>query len=126
MINVPLRAHVGSISGRISPEYPMLFPHDWAFELGFGIHRGMSGAPLVRRGVLPWELFGVCRGNTESEVKYETIVGDGGITTERLRVEQFGIATDIRPLLNTWQLPFRGNQTLRACVTPTQFPQKQT
>jgi hypothetical protein len=81
----------------------------------------MSGAPLILRskGKQSFILIGVCRGSHSSEVVdyiEETIeTGEEMYTEKRVKVEQYGLADDIRPLLN-WKPTLLNSRTLRDSV----------
>lgn len=74
------------------------------FELSFPITRGLSGAPLFVHSKPNEKLIGVCVGSIQSSiVDYEHLEVEDGKSTYKernLRIEEYGIADDIRPLLN--------------------------
>jgi hypothetical protein len=76
------------------------------FELSFAVTKGLSGAPVfVHRGDHD-QLIGVAVGSTTSQVvayEHSEYVDEGKQLSERtLRVEEYGIAHDMGPLLD-WQ-----------------------
>jgi hypothetical protein len=114
----PPRGYHGYIT-RTIPEGDWLgFQHSDLFELSFPVVLGMSGAPLFLRETraLPsFELIGVCIGSRSSEVEeyqHEEVEENGSVSRERrLRVEQYGLAQDIRPLLK-WKPELLNGQRL--------------
>lgn len=97
------RVHKGYIQRKIPADRIRLGPKADSFELSFKITAGMSGSPLfIHKGEFD-VVIGVCVGTSRSQiVDYEHIeIIDGGITYKEriLRVEEFGLAHDIRPLM---------------------------
>jgi hypothetical protein len=94
--------------GYIQREVPKGRMHDGKnpplFELSFPITQGLSGSPLFIHAQPNDFLIGVCVGTTQSQlVLYEEtdIEEDGSKYQERtVKVEEFGIAHDIRGLAN--------------------------
>jgi hypothetical protein len=98
------RAHKGYVqrfvpAGRLHPGQ-----HPDCFELNFSITNGLSGSPLfIYRGEFD-EVIGVCTHSHESRIVLHSqldVREDSAKFSEVLsRVEEFGIAHDLRPLLN--------------------------
>lgn len=89
--------------------------HPDAFEVSFAMHPGLSGAPLFLHAGPRDVAVGVCVGANRAETvdfDYEEILEGGEIRREkRLRVEEYGIAHDLRPLLG-WRPPVLKGLTL--------------
>jgi trypsin-like peptidase len=98
------RGYYGYILRRLPRGKLLVVEHPDAFELSFPVVAGMSGAPLFLRNINSdlFVLVGVCRGSHPSEiVDYvsETVIEEGKTLQEkRIKVEEYGIADDIRPL----------------------------
>jgi Trypsin-like peptidase domain len=86
--------------------------HPDAFEVSFAMHPGLSGAPLFLPDRKKWVAVAVCVGANRAEVldfEYEEIQESGEVHRERrLRVEEYGIAHDLRPLLDWRPSVLRG------------------
>lgn len=98
------RAHKGYIQRCIPSERMTVGTHPDCFEVNFPITEGMSGAPLfIHRGALD-DLIGICVGSVRSQiVDYQSLelTEDGGKYSEKtMRIEEYGIAHDIRGLLD--------------------------
>lgn len=112
---VQQRAHKGYIQRKMPSGRLKLGRHPDAFELSFPITHGLSGSPLfIHEG--SFELvIGVCVGSYSSRVvDYESVVIQEGSVESReqvMRVEEFGIAHDIRPLLG-WKPRCLAGQSL--------------
>lgn len=98
------RGHKGHIqrvipAGRLQPGN-----HPSCFELSFSITDGLSGSPLFIQRSNRSLVIGVCIGSHESRVvKYQDVtVKDGSqeIRESVARLEEFGIAHDLRSLLD--------------------------
>jgi hypothetical protein len=92
--------------------------HPVGYELSFLIGQGASGSPLFYfEGNRSW-VIGICVGSYRSEVTEHIIseVKEGGDTfTEKLtKVEQFGIAQAIHPLMLNWKPELSERKTLLA------------
>lgn len=99
-----LRAQRGHIQRLIFPNELPFGEHPPAFELNFLISRGMSGAPVFIHSQ-PFDIvIGVCVSSFRSELIDDEIVevnDDGSKYVERkVKIEEYGIAHDIRPLLS--------------------------
>jgi S1-C subfamily serine protease len=79
-------------------------PHPDAFELSFSMPQGLSGAPLFTYDPNGDVAIGVCVGinrGESTEFVIEEVQDDGKVFIEkRVRVEEYGIAHDLRPLLS--------------------------
>lgn len=102
--NIHLRALKGYVQRKIKAnELPSHRPHPECFELSFAVPNGMSGTPLFspKNGQ---ELIGVCVGSVDSEITVfsQTGIEDGAIHYKEkvTRIEQYGIAHSIFPLMN--------------------------
>ena len=103
----------------------MLCKKPLLFRLGFAgitllLWRGMSGAPLcVSAENNRYGTVGVCVGSARSEVVDDEIVHvidrNKEFRETRLRIEQVGIAQDIRPLLD-WPPSFLEGLSLRKAI----------
>jgi len=82
--------------------------HPNAFEVSFAMPPGLSGAPLFVHSQPKDVVVGVCVGANRAETvdfDYEEILESGEIRRERrVRIEEYGIAHDLRPLLD-WKPP---------------------
>jgi len=90
--------------------------HPDAFETSFPMPQGLSGGPLFVPGpqmdLVIGVFVGVNRGES-TEFLFEEIQENGELRTERrVRIEEYGIAHDLRPLLD-WQPANLGGRTLR-------------
>lgn len=90
-------------------------PHPHAFETSFSMPQGLSGGPLFVPGSSSDVAIGVCvgvnRGET-TEYMFEEVQANGRTLTERrVRVEEYGIAHDLRPLLS-WRPSNLGGRSL--------------
>lgn len=99
---IQTRYHKGYVQREV-PENRMLSGNNPPlFELSFPITLGLSGAPLFIHAEPKDYLVGVCVGTTQSQlVIYEetSVEEDGDRYQERtVKVEEFGIAHDIRAL----------------------------
>jgi hypothetical protein len=96
------RAHKGYIQRSIPAG--RLHPGADCFELSFSITNGLSGSPLfIHRGGFD-EVIGICTHSHESRIVLHSHldVRDGSTEFSEVlsRVEEFGIAHDLRPLLD--------------------------
>ncbi|CAG1004067.1 hypothetical protein BURK2_03262 [Burkholderiales bacterium] len=94
-------------------------PHPHAFETSFSMPQGLSGGPLFVAASPNDVVIGVCvginRGET-TEYMFEERQANGQTLTEtRVRVEEYGIAHDLRRLLN-WQPSNLGGRSLAEVV----------
>lgn len=114
-MRINLRAMKGYIHRLTAPSDMKIGSHPEGMELSFNVSRGMSGGPVF----IPTEK-GLCavgvgvssfRGET-IEAEVEEVQEEGVIYREsRRRIEEFGFAHDIRPLLDH---VFCRNMTLQA------------
>jgi Trypsin-like peptidase domain len=112
---VQQRAHKGYIqrvvpAGRLHPG-----THPDCFELNFSITNGLSGSPLfIHRGEFD-EVIGICTHSHESRIVLHSHldVKDGTAEFSEVlsRVEEFGIAHDLRPLFD-WNPTCLNGRTL--------------
>lgn len=113
-IRINLRALKGYVQRLTAPSDMKIGKHPDGFELSFNISPGMSGAPLFVPTDDGFCVVGVgvssFRGET-IEAEIEEIQEDGSIFKEsRRKIEEFGFAHDIRPLL---EYEFGSEGTLR-------------
>ena len=105
-ISMNLRAHKGYIQRLIPPGELKISKNPDAFELSFSLSRGLSGSPLFIHREPKDIVIGVCVGTIRTEeTDFElTEVDDAGCIYKesRLKIEQFGMAHDIRPL-HSWK-----------------------
>jgi len=90
-------------------------PHPDAFETSFSMPQGLSGSPLFVPGAQNGIAIGVCvgvnRGET-TEYMFEEINANGETLREkRVRIEEYGLAHDLRPLLS-WRPSSLGGRSL--------------
>lgn len=94
--------------------------HPDTFEVSFSMPPGLSGAPLFLHAQPRDVVVGVCVGANRAEAvdfQYEEILEGGEIRREkRLRIEEYGIAHDIRPLLG-WKPAVLRGRTLAEATT---------
>ncbi|MCK1517405.1 trypsin-like peptidase domain-containing protein [Bradyrhizobium sp. 190] len=103
-LEIQQRAHKGYIqrcipAGRLHPGN-----HPNCFELNFSITNGLSGSPLfIYRGATD-EVIGVCTHSHESRIvlhSHMDVIEENAEFHEVIsRVEEFGIAQDLRPLID--------------------------
>jgi hypothetical protein len=110
------RAHKGYIQRIIPAERMRLGKHPDVFELSFPITHGLSGSPLfIHRPKDEW-IIGVCVGSINSRiVDFETVLMEEGELKQKeqiMRVEEFGIAHDIRPLYD-WKPKLLAGMSLK-------------
>lgn len=101
---VQQRVHKGYVQRIIPPNRLGVGVHPDLFELSFPVTRGMSGSPLFIHRDRCEALIGVCVGSYSSRViDYEEVTRKGELDETRetvLKVEEFGLAQDIRPLFS--------------------------
>lgn len=94
---------------------PQRAPHPDLYELNFAIPSSMSGSPLFSAESSRQLLLGICIGSVKYETTdYEEIhVSDEGAEyhENKLKVEQYGIAESLVPLL-TWRPELFGGTAL--------------
>jgi hypothetical protein len=98
-----IRGHRGYVQRELTPDHFGLPGHPSAFELSFPITAGLSGAPVfINRGRFDI-VVGVCVGSHSSRIlQYsheEVTEGGHGLREIHHRIEEYGIAHDLRPLL---------------------------
>lgn len=126
---IDARGHKGQVLRKLPPGHFLVHPHPDVIELSFPITKGLSGAPLVLRdqhdadgNPLPYfVLIGVCVGNQPSEIvdfSHTEVTEEGNEFKEtKSRIEEYGIAHDIRPLAD-WRPACLGDMTLRDAIQP--------
>lgn len=121
--NIHLRHLKGYIQRPIpADELPVGRPHPDSFELSFPITNGLSGSPLfIPKGSVIQEIVGVCVKSFESEIVIDSVtdIDESGkvLTEKRAKVEQYGIAESIFPLLD-WTPKLLGGKSIRQTMTP--------
>lgn len=112
------RFHKGYVQ-RVIPkgDQAIISPVPNAFEVSFPITKGLSGSPLFVHQNNEYEtVIGICVGSMPSEIvdfQHSEILEDGKAISEKVvRIEEFGIAHDIRPLLN-WKPNILNGQSLQ-------------
>lgn len=119
-ISINLRAHKGYIQRLIKPGELKISKNPDAFELSFTLSRGLSGSPLFVHQEPRDIVIGICVGTVRTEeTDFElTEVDDAGhiYRESRLKIEQFGMAHDIRGL-HSWKPKLLNGQSLLECVS---------
>lgn len=91
-------------------------PHPDAFEISFPMPQGLSGSPLFVPGSPKDVVIGICVGvnrGESTEFLFEEVQADGELIRERrVKIEEYGMAHDLRPLLD-WRPGNFGGLTLR-------------
>jgi hypothetical protein len=112
---VHTRFHRGYIQRIVKPGQLQIGNNPPAFELNFPITQGLSGGPLFIYNQTHDFLIGICVGSIESRVvAYENVDiqdGDVRLREQTVRVEEFGIAHDMRSLLD-WKPRILNGQSL--------------
>lgn len=110
-----IRCHKGYVQRLLVPGDVPIGTNPPAFELSFLLSRGISGAPLFVHARPKDVVVGVCVGSIRSEqVEDEHLEIRDGHTTYRefkLRIEQYGVAHSLRPLLD-WRPAMFGGLSL--------------
>lgn len=110
-----LRGHRGYVQREIKPGKYGLNGHPECFELSFPITAGLSGSPLFIRQGTDDAVIGVCVGSHSSRIvaySLEELDADGTkISEKHNRIEEFGIAHDLRSLLD-WKIEIFHDLTL--------------
>lgn len=127
---IDARGHKGQILRSLPAGHFLMHPHPDIFELSFAITKGISGAPLVKlnqkdqagKKIPYFVLLGVCVGNGSSSLvdfAHEEVV-DGVTQFKEIikRIEEYGLAHDLRPLAD-WQPNCLKGASLRNAVQPT-------
>lgn len=113
--DIGLRCHKGHIQRIVQAGEIKISPNPAAFELSFSISRGLSGSPLFVHRNPKDVVIGVCIGSVRSEITDSEIVevNDAGkqFRESRLKIEEFGLAHDIRGL-HTWSPKILGGKSL--------------
>lgn len=113
---IHLRGHKGYIQRELRQGDIPLGEHPSSFETSFLISRGLSGSPLFIHAEPRDIVIGVCVGSHRSEIvdyqHIEIVEGGKEMRETRLRVEEYGIAHDIRPLLS-WRLEMGEGKMLK-------------
>lgn len=127
--DIDARGHRGTVLRQVNARQPYLFEHPDLFELSFAITSGLSGAPLVLRGItgpdgkaIPYfVLAGVCVGSVDSTVvahsRFESKTDKMEHIEVTSRIEQVGIAHDLRALAD-WQPKLLNGKPLQECIRP--------
>lgn len=112
---INMRCHKGYIQRIIKPGDIHIGDNPDAFETSFLLGKGLSGSPLFVHRQPKDIVIGVCVGSIRTEIiDYEHVeVDENGnkYKESRLKIEEFGIAHDIRPLHN-WRPNLLGGLTL--------------
>lgn len=107
-LNLNARGQRGHIQRELRPG-DLLHPNPDAFEVSFLLSRGMSGAPLFYHSRPRDVVIGVCTGSFRTETIEDTIteINESGQEYKEIRtkIEQFGIAQDLRQALG-WKPSF--------------------
>jgi hypothetical protein len=121
--NIHLRLLKGYIQREINEdELPIHRPHPHCYELNFPIPNGLSGSPLFSTEGNRRQLIGVCVKSIDVEIIIDsfTEVDDQGnrFREKRARVEQYGIAHSILPLLD-WRPSLLKGKSLKEAIAPS-------
>lgn len=117
-LTVNIRSLKGYIQRIIQPNelQELLGKHPAAYELSFLIGQGASGSPLFFMDQRKALVIGICVGSYRSEIlehMIKEIKDEKTIFQEKLvKIEQFGIAQIISPLLTRWRPELTGRRTL--------------
>lgn len=118
-LRLNIRCHRGYIQRVLKPNDLPLGGNPEAFELDFLLGRGVSGAPLFIHAQPKDILIGVCVGSFRSELIEDELlqVDSNGSTYKELKIkiEEFGIAHDLRPLHGWRPTLLEGQTLLDAC-----------
>lgn len=120
-LQMNIRCLKGYVQRILSPgEIPLRADSPPAFEISFLISPGFSGSPLFSTTAPLYEdLIGICVSSFSSELVDHSVTEiqqDGSSLTEkRTRIEQFGCAEDLRPLLD-WKPELLSGRPLRAVM----------
>lgn len=113
---LPLRCHKGYIQRVIPTGEMKLGDAAPGFELSFQISKGTSGAPVFISRHPKDVVVGVCVGSVRRElVEYEhvEVIAPGKELQERrLKIDEYGLAHDLRPLLDWKPAMFNGRSLL--------------
>jgi hypothetical protein len=117
---VQQRAHKGYIQRIVPAGRETSRNHPNSFELSFPITEGLSGSPLFIHAGSFEHLIGVCVGSHRSriadmEVLEEHSANAINSTTKAYRIEEFGWAHDLRPLLE-WKPTCLHGRTLNEAL----------
>ena len=100
-----LRGHKGEVQRAWDPGNYGLDGHPSGFELSFPVTAGLSGSPLLLDAPVSEDrvrVVGVCVGSHSAEIVQDSFqeINDAGkvYSEKRLKMEEYGIAHDLRPL----------------------------
>jgi len=114
-IEMQQRAHKGYIQRVVPAQRIRTGPKADSFELSFAITQGMSGAPLFIHQAEHELVIGICVGSHQSRVtEYENIEiheGQSKYSEKLFRIEEFGMAHDVRALID-WTPKLLGGMSL--------------
>ncbi|KFZ32122.1 hypothetical protein IDSA_05500 [Pseudidiomarina salinarum] len=106
LLRLNIRCHKGYVQRLLRPEDATLTPIPKGFELSFLLSRGLSGSPLFIHQQQKDIVVGVCVGSFRTELiedEYLEVMENGSEYKEtKLKIEEYGIAHDIRPL-HSWK-----------------------
>lgn len=105
-LKLNLRCHKGYVQRLLRPEDATLMPIPNGFELSFLVSRGLSGSPLFIHKQPKDIVVGVCVGSFRTELiedEHLEVMENGSEYKEtKLKIEEYGVAHDIRAL-HSWQ-----------------------
>lgn len=105
-MQINIRGHRGYVQRLLAPGDMPVGRAPAGFELSFLLGRGVSGGPLFIRAEPRDIVIGVCVGSMRSEIVEDErldVMENGRMYREiRMKVEEFGVAHDIRPL-HSWK-----------------------
>lgn len=109
------RGFKGYIHREVKASHVQQGRHPDSFEASFSVPKGLSGAPLFMASNPKDQVMGVCVGvnvGETTEFILEEVSNDGSHKTERrVRIEEYGLAHDLRPILG-WKPSILGGRTL--------------
>jgi len=114
-----LRVHKGYIQRVLPPGTLRLANNPESFELSFLLCKGLSGAPIFIHSGEKDFVIGVCVGSARTETlenEFSEIQENGDVYKEKImKIEEFGIANDIRPLLS-WKPSILSGKSLNCLI----------
>lgn len=101
-LRLNIRGHRGYVQRVLSPGDIPVGTSPAAFELSFLLGRGISGAPLFIHSNPQDIVVGVCVGSIRSELvedeRLEVMDNNSTYLELKLKIEEYGVAHDLRPL----------------------------
>ena len=114
-LRLNIRCHRGYIQRLLRPGDAPMGPNPHGLELSFLLSRGLSGAPLFVHRQPKDVVIGICVGSFRTELIEDEqleVMEDGSTYKEvKLKVEEYGVAHDLRPLYD-WKPGILNGQSL--------------